>query len=650
MRRRRPYKWGKAKAIRPRISDDEQKKLSVKKALWESETKFRDLSEKSLVGIYLIQHGLFRYVNPRFAEIFGYRVEEIIDKKAPRDLIFPEDVEMVEENIRKRVSGETKSLAYEFRGITKNGQTINVDCYSSRTEFRGESALIGTLQDITERKIAEELLRQAEEKYRGIFENAVEGIFQSTPEGRFIAANPALAKMLGYASPEEMVTSLSDISSQVYVDPAKRTEFMRVLERDGIIRGFECEHYRRDGSRMWVSMDARAVRARDGSVIYYEGTVADITEKKKAEDQVRALNELNRTIVDNAPVAIFILDKDGTIRNVNPALASITGLGTKAAEKLIGFNWLKNPFTIKSGLARHIRRGLKGESFQLWDFPFIDFKGDNNLYIDIKGVPLRGKDGAAEGLLCIIEDTTERVKTRAKLMQEAKMSFIGKLAAGVAHQLNNPLAMVVAYSELAAKYFGTCRGAGKESLESKELSDYLSIIEEEAFRCKIVVDDLLSLPQKDGSEITRIEVNQLLHGLLDLMNFGKSNTTLVKEFSDSLPSVHADITALRQVFVNLISNALDAVEGRSDAAITVRTRSKRGRVFVEVEDNGVGIPDSIIDKVFEPFFTTKESKRGVGLGLFLCHDLLRNMGGSVRVESNPGKGTTFFVSLPADRK
>ncbi|MGD0230842.1 MAG: PAS domain S-box protein [Syntrophorhabdales bacterium] len=623
------------------------KKITVEKALRESERKFRDLSEKSLVGIYLIQHGLFRYVNPRFAEIFAYDVEEVVDRKAPRDLVLPEDQDMVEESIRRRVSGRIKSARYEFRGITKDRRTVNVEVYASRTEYGGESAVIGTLQDITERKLAEGLLRRAEERYRGIFENAVEGIFQSTPAGQFLVVNPVLARMMGYETPDEFVAAVTDMTHQLYTEPERRAEFMDALKRDDIIRGFECQWYRKDGSKIWVSINARVTRDPYGPDAHYEGSIEDITERIKAEYELRLANELNKTIVDHAPVAIFTLDRDGLFTSVNPALGALTGLGIKAEEKLIGFNWLKNPFTVRSGLAKHIKRGLRGEPFQLWDSPFVNWKGDKKLYIDFKGVPLKGKDGSVEGLLCIIEETTTRVKTRAKLMQEAKMSFIGKLAAGIAHQLNNPLAMIVAYAELAKKYFGQ---EATGPAQRDKLAGYLDIVAEEAFRCKIVMDDLLSLPQKEGFEVTDVDVNGLINGLLELINVGKSNIRIVREFDPLLPLTRADVAGLRQVFLNLLTNALDAVEGRLDGTIVIRTRAERENILVEVEDNGIGIPGSIADKIFEPFFTTKERKKGIGIGLSLCRELLSNMGGTVRLEERPGCGTIFLVMLPPSGK
>ena len=326
--------------------------------------------------------------------------------------------------------------------------------------------------------------------------------------------------------------------------------------------------------------------------------------------------------------------------SINPALAGPLGLGSRAEEKLIGFNWVKNPYTIQCGLARHIEGGLKGEPFQLWDFPFMTYRGDRNIFMDFKGVPLKDKNGEIEGLLCIIEETTDRVKTRAKLMQEAKTSVIGRLAAGIAHELNNPLGTLVAYSERAASCIQSFQGADVERLKG-----YLTIIEEEAFRCKGVTTDILSLFQKEGLEIIEIDMDELLDSLLELLN--TSQVKIVRERSLPLPHIMGDISALRQVFVNLIANSVDAVEGRADATIWIRTKPAEDHLLVEIEDNGTGIPDSIVEKIFEPFFTTKESKSGIGLGLSLCHDLVKDMGGTIKVVSTPGHGTTFSVCFQA---
>jgi two-component system, sporulation sensor kinase E len=206
---------------------------------------------------------------------------------------------------------------------------------------------------------------------------------------------------------------------------------------------------------------------------------------------------------------------------------------------------------------------------------------------------------------------------------------------------------MVAYSELAGNCFTSLRGPSTKQSELQKLKGYLKVIEEEAFRCKNVTTDILRLFQKEGLEITRIDVNQLLSTILELMNTDKSNIRFIMEVSSPLPFIMGDRNALRQVFVNIIHNAMDATEGRTNATIWLRTKLANNLVVVEIDDNGTGIPVSIIDRIFEPFFTTKEPKKGTGLGLFLCYDLVNDMGGTVKAKSKPGYRTTFTISFPA---
>ena len=172
-------------------------------------------------------------------------------------------------------------------------------------------------EDITERKHAEGALRKAEQKYRHIFENAGEGIFQTTPEGQYIAANPALARMHGFDSPEELIRSRNDISRQIYVDSARREEFKRLLEEHGVVRWFEHQMFRKDGSTIWISVNARAVRDEQGEISYYEGTTQDITDRKRTEAELIRQKEVLEKIVDHIPVMINFTGDDGRVMLVN---------------------------------------------------------------------------------------------------------------------------------------------------------------------------------------------------------------------------------------------------------------------------------------------------------------------------------------------
>jgi len=263
------------------IDITERKKTET--VLLESEGKFRDLAEKSVAGVYLVQDDIFQYANAKFAEIFGYAVDDIAGKMQAEEAIHPEDWPLVKENLRKRLSGEIGSLHYEFRIFTRTGEVRHAEVYSSLTTYRGKPAVIGTLLDITDRRRAEEALRASEEKYRHIFENATEGIFQSTPDGRLLSVNPSLARMFGYASPEDLITNITNLGEQAYADQEDRHRLLKLLETHNRIEGFETQMIRQDGKRLWISINSHAVRLPGGELAHLEGTIDDITERKEME-------------------------------------------------------------------------------------------------------------------------------------------------------------------------------------------------------------------------------------------------------------------------------------------------------------------------------------------------------------------------------
>lgn len=378
-------------------------------------------------------------------------------------------------------------------------------------------------------------------------------------------------------------------------------------------------------------------------------TVQDITNYKKAEEDLRSLNDFNAAIINNAPVAIFTIDKTGKFISVNPALATLSGLGAEAEDKLLGFNWIENPYTIRCGLADCIKKGLEGEPFELWDFPFTTYRGDRGHYIHFRGVPLKTKDGKVEGLLCIIEDTSEKVMARIQSIQDAKVSVIGRLMTGIAHELNNPLAAIAANSELACELFENIRIQDINREEINELREYIEVIEEQAYRCKNIIQDMIDITKKEDFEVKPIDLPALLDELIGMLNLKKMKIRLKKQIENNLPHVKGDMNALRQCFLNILHNATDALEGRESATIRIAAGVSGNFVRVEIEDNGIGIHDEMLDKIFDPFFSTKATGKGIGLGLTLCYEFLKRMGAKIDVKSTLGRGSLFVINLPVSQ-
>ena len=471
------------------------------------------------------------------------------------------------------------------------------------------------------------------------------GVFVLNKERKIQWMNDQMAQYVQKDSTHQSIEKYCYAKMFNFRSPCKHCAALRALTSGRMEHGEVKSEYK--GESKYFLVTATPLRKdENGESDLIVETVQDITYQKKAEDNLRHLNDFNAAIIENAPVAIFTIDVSGKFISVNPALATLSGLGAEAEEKLVGFNWLENPYTVRCGLADYIKKGLEGEPFELQDFPFTTYRGDQGQYIHFRGVPLRGKDGSVEGLLCIIEDNTEKVRARMQSIQDAKMSVIGRLMTGVAHELNNPLATIAANSELACELFQGFKGGEADDGTLHELREHLDVIQEQAFRCKNIIKDMIDLTRKKGFEVQEIDLGQCLNEILKVINFKKLNIRLMKEIDDVLPHVRGDLNAMKQCFTNILQNAIDSVEIRAGGMIKVRAYSFNDSVRIEFEDNGVGIDEGLVDKIFEPFFSTKDTGKGVGLGLTLCYEFLNKMGGNIEVESTLGRGSLFKVTLP----
>ena len=433
------------------IATDITEHIQTEKALREAEDKFKDVAEKCLAGIYMIQNGVFKYVNPRLAEIHGYTVEELMDK-GPKDVVVPEDLPIVAENLQKRLSGQTESVHFEFRIHTKDEEIRNVEVYGSLTVYEGMPAVIGTLLDITERKKSEEALRryrehleelveerttalekevaehkrtekalrESEEKYRAIFENATEGIFQSTPEGRFLSVNPAFAKMFGYASPEEIMIAITDVGHQLYADFADREHLRQLFEKVGAVEGYETEAFRKDGEKIWVSINAHAVKDEMGVIVRYEGTNQDITERKKIERRLKESEERYRAAIEHSNDGVAIA-RGGLHLYVNQKFLEMFGYDSPA--DIIGDNTRKDVHPDdRERVLEYSRRRLRGEPAPS-RYEFKGIKKDGTVIFVEASVAVIDYYGESASL-AYLRDVTERKQMEEKL---ETMSIVDEL-------------------------------------------------------------------------------------------------------------------------------------------------------------------------------------------------------------------------------
>jgi PAS domain S-box-containing protein len=396
-----------------------------------SDQMFKDLAEKSLAGIYVAQDGVLQYANPALAEIMGYKTHELIGTIRLEDTILAEDRAAAIERARKRTSGEVQSVHHTFRIVTKEGKVRNVEAYGTITTYRERPALIGTMLDITERMRGQELIGQAEEMYRGIFENAVEGIFLTQPTHELLTVNSALARIYGYDTPEKFITDLLSRETGLFVSQAEHEEFFRKMHEEGYLRGFEAEQYRNDGKHIWVSFNLTPIRGTDGSIVRHVGTVVDITERKKSEEALRSSVAGLRALIGSMTDTITLVDKKGRFTTINPdnpemLAASLTGPFEKQLSGVIHKESAASFFAavkkaLKTRRTVHIEYRVNTRDGERWFSAAISPMTDESaLSVSRDITHLKETESELRLKSSTLEETNNALKILLRNMEEAK--------------------------------------------------------------------------------------------------------------------------------------------------------------------------------------------------------------------------------------
>ncbi|MGA3171198.1 MAG: PAS domain S-box protein [Chthoniobacteraceae bacterium] len=476
----------------------------------------------------------------------------------------------------------------------------------------------------------------AHTNYRSIVEHAIEGIFQTTPDGRYLLANPALAAMYGYASVDELKSSVKEIARQLYVDATRRSEFIRLMNENDCVRGFESQIYRKDGSIIWISENVRVIRNPAGEVLYYEGTVEDITKRRQAEEQI----EEQAALLDKTQDAITVRDLDDRFLFWN-----------KGAERILG--WTRDE-AMNAHISGEIPRNDEAYEAVLregeWSGEFQRAAKDGRkLMLQTRWTLLRDNEGAPKSILAITTDITEKKKIEAQLLRSQRMESIGTLASGIAHDLNNILAPILMSASIL------------HDLVPADSRTLTTAIEESAQRGTDIVKQVLTFARGIEGERVALQPRHLIKEMHEIARETFPRSIQIRSAAPkTLWTVIGDSTQVHQILLNLCINARDAMPDGGTLTITAENLdvnecdaamhpdAKAGRyVATSVADTGTGISAKIIDKIFDPFFTTKEVGKGTGLGLSTVIGIAKSHGGFVKVYSEPGKGSTFKVYLPA---
>ncbi len=616
----------------------------------ESERKYRefvDLLPQTVSEFGL--DGTYTFVNLKGYEAFGYSKDDLNKGVTIFDTLAPEDHEKARTNMARRLRGEVFGST-EYTMMRKNGTTFPALIHTSPVMRETKAVGMRTVVvDITEQRRAEEALKESEERYRSIFENAVLGIFQSSPDGRLIRVNAAFAAMHGYASPEEMIAATTDIAEQHYVEPEERTRFQRLLQEQGIVKFFEAQFFRADGSKVWLLMNARAVAGPDGNMLYYEGTSEEITDRREGESALRESEERYRTVIENSNDGIAILSGENHVY-VNGKFVAI--FGYDGPGDFIGkpISIACHPDDLERVMENNMRR-QRGE-----DLPSrYEFKGIRkdgvSIYVEVSVA--RTTHSGRPVSLVFLRDVTERKNLESQVRQAHKMEAIGQLAGGIAHDFNNILTALIGFGSLLQM----------KMEESHPLRFYVNQILATSQKAANLTQSLLAFSRKQAIELRPHNVNTIIANIENLLRrLLSEDIDLNINLTANPVTIMADITQVEQVVLNLVTNARDAMPKGGKLLIETspvvldqefRRAYQFGKpgsyVLISVRDTGSGMDEKTIEKIFEPFFTTKDVGRGTGLGLSIVYGIVKQHNGYITVSSEPGSGTTFLVYLPLTR-
>jgi PAS domain S-box-containing protein len=623
------------------ISRDITERKRAEEALRQSEERYRTILEETGDGYFETDlAGNFTFVNDAQTRLLGYSGEELIGASF-RDFTPEESVKAVLEayNRMYKTGEPLRNLVDEV--IRKDGshgfaETSAFPIGNDKGEVIG---FRGVRRDITEHKQAEEALRRSEDRYRSILEEMEDSYFEVDLGGHFTFVNNSVCRNLGYSKGELIGMSYKDFTSEEDIESVFRV-FNEVYQTGTPNKGFPWKVIRKDGIPGFAEASVSLLRDDKGEISGFRGVGRDITERKRMEDALQQSEEKYRALFDSSVIGTIVLDaKTMKMVMANQAAARMFGFGSAEETRGIDPLDLIHPEHREEvlGLARtglveqnshqnHTLRAVRKDGREIW--------------ISATGATIK-HEGRAAGLISFT-DITEQKRQNERLAMADRLASIGELAAGAAHELNNPLAGITGLSQLLM-----------EREVSDDIREDLKVINSEAQRAANVTSNLLTFARKHRPVKQPTQINDVIEDVLKLRAYAhKSNCIVVeRHFASDLPEIPLDHFQMQQVLLNIVINAeYFMTQAQEKGTLTITTKRQDSSVVVSFADDGPGIAAENLGRIFDPFFTTKEAGKGTGLGLSICHGIVAEHGGQIYAASQPDKGATISVELPINGK
>jgi len=661
-------------ALERQLEKTQQELEISQNQLTRAEDKFKSLVNVIADPVVIVDHiGNFLEINDKLVELTGFSKEELLGKNFMKtDIVTKKSKAILMKNLAKRMIG-INVKPYEIEANTKSGGTKDFEVNAQKIEYENKSADLVIFHDITERKMMEEklekyaeqlegevkertrTLRENEEKLRSIFNSSPDAIAVSDLKGNIIECNKATLDFLGFSTKDEIIGK----NSLIFVakkDQQKVRESMNNVLELGPLINVEYAALHKDGYEFPAEFSASAIKDQSGSPTGFVTIIKDITERKRREDELYKSETKNKSILNAIPDLIWRMNKDGIFLEFIPTEDFPTLI---PPEQILGKNIHDvAPKWFAQKAMRYAKQAFQTKDVQIFEYQLPSTLGSDEMHDYEARLVVGGEDE----ILSIVRDITERKRmenelrryserleelveertvalkeSQKRLVKSEKLAAIGQAATMVGHDLRNPLQAI----ENGIYYINT----ELSNLQiSQKITETLQAIHSSVDYADNIVKDLQSFASKREPVFREIDINPLVKETLSYVKTPENVETILE--LGELPKIEADKDMMKRVFVNLAVNGIQAMNEKG-GILKVSTKETNGCIEVRFKDRGIGIKKEDKPKVFTPFFTTKA--QGMGVGLPICKRFVEHHNGSIKVESEEGKGSIFTVKLPIQR-
>ncbi|HYA41772.1 MAG TPA: PAS domain S-box protein [Syntrophobacteraceae bacterium] len=621
--------------------------------LRENEQKFRAISDSAQDAVVMLdEQGTITFWNSAAERIFNYSAGEALGQNAHLLLAPQRYLEAhfaAFPGFKRTGGGMCVGKTIELNALRKGGEEFPIELSLSAFQMKGLWHAAGIIRDVSERKLTERTLQLQEERLRLAMEATQQGWFDLNVQTGQISLSPEGAEIMGY-EPSRFETNLQAWIEGIH--PEDRDAALEALKECIETGGTRTMEYRRRthaGKWKWLRSIGKIVAFdSDKKPLRMTGTHADISEYKRTQEKLLASQKSFKELADMIPETIFEMDTTGKVTYVNQNVVRF-GFSPEDFERGVSGFDLISPEDRPRAL-ENAERIMKGEETGIAEYKVL--KKDGSTFPAIINSVGKFHDGKPTGFRGIVVDISEKKKLEADLLQAQKMESLGTLAGGIAHDFNNILGIIMGFTQLAKWELNE----NHPQVVSK-LDEVLNASD----RAKELVKQILAFSRRSEQQKMPLQLGTVVKEAMKILRPSLPSTIEIKTDVRSESAVLADLTQMHQVLMNLCSNAAYAMQGNGGildvrlADVELATGQipclqglQPGRyVKLRVRDNGRGIDPSVMDLIFDPFFTTKEAGKGTGLGLSVVHGIVKSHGGTINVESTPGRGTTFTILIPA---